>query len=206
MHSLEAKLRSAIAREVRQAGEVPGVVYGKDVPSTSVSVSLSDFTRLYREVGQNHVFTLRVGKNSYSVLLHDMQRHPVSGKPLHLDFLTVNMTQKITVRIPISLIGVSPAVVMGGQLHQTLETLEVRCLPADVVDTFELDVASIEHIGQSLHVRDMKIDTHKFEIITHAEDPVVASHSVKEQKSDKEAPSTAEVEGAAEKKKDDTVA
>ena len=206
MHSLEAKLRSETAREARESGLIPAVVYGKDVPSKSVSVSSSDFTRLFREVGQNHVFTLKVSKDSHNVLIHDLQFHPVTGKPLHLDFLTVDLKKAIIVRIPIKIIGTSPAVIAGGQLHQTLESLEVKCLPNDVIDAFEIDVSAIDHIGKSLHVIDIIVDKKKFEVLTHAEDPVVGAHAVKEHKEETEQVSVADVGVATEKKKEEEVA
>ena len=111
MHTLEAKIRTLTARETRESGVIPAVVYGKDVPSTSVQVGTSEFIRLFREVGQNHVFTLNVEKKSYPVLIQELQKHPVTGKPLHMDFLTVDMKAEVHVKIPVKLIGTSPAVI-----------------------------------------------------------------------------------------------
>lgn len=193
MHSLEAKLRSETARETRENGLVPAVVYGKDVPSKSVSVVVGDFTRLFREVGQNHVFTLKVGKDSYPVLVHELQRHPVTGKALHIDFLTIDMKKEVHVKIPVRLIGNSQAVLEGGQLHQVLEAVDVKCLPSDVVDAFELDVAPLDHIGKALHVSDLIVDTKKFEILNHSEDAIALVHAVKEHKEETEVKSVADV-------------
>ena len=203
MLTLEAKIRTATARDTRESGAIPAVVYGKDVPSTSVVVSASDFTRLYREVGKNHVFTLSVEKKAHPVLIQELQKHPVTGRPLHIDFLTIDMKSKIHVQIEIKLIGVSPAVIAGGQAHQTLHTLDVKCLPADVIDAFEIDISKIDHIGKTLHVSDMIIDTKKFDILSHAEVAVVGVHIVKEVKEETEAVSVADVAVATEKKKDE---
>lgn len=203
MHSLEAKIRNESAREVRESGAIPAVVYGKDVPSTSVTVSASDFTRLFREVGQNHVFTLNVGKDSHPVLVHAIQKHPVTGKALHLDFLTVDMKATVHVQIPIKLVGNSPAVLAGGQAHQTLHALDVKCLPNDVVDGFEIDISAITHIGHALHVSDMVINTKKFQVLNHAEEAVVLVHAVREVSTETESVSVADVAVATEKKKDE---
>ena len=78
MHSLEAKIRTETARESRENGVIPAVVYGKDVPSTSIAVGVSSFVKVFREAGKNHVITLKVDKKSYSVLVHEVQRHPVT--------------------------------------------------------------------------------------------------------------------------------
>lgn len=173
MHSLEAKIRTETARDTRESGAIPAVLYGKDVPSTSVQISPSDFTRTFREVGKNHVFTLKVEKKSYSVLIHELQKHPVTGLPLHIDFLTVDMNAAIHVQIPIVLTGTSPAVVAGGQAHQTLHALDVKCLPADVIDSFTLDISPIDHIGKTLHVSDLVVDTKKYQVLSHPEVAIV---------------------------------
>jgi large subunit ribosomal protein L25 len=206
MHSLEAKLRSETARETRETGLIPAVVYGKDVPSKSVSVSVSDFTRLFREVGQNHVFTLKVGKDSHPVLVHELQRHPVTGKALHIDFLTVDMKKEVHVKIPVRLVGSSQAVLEGGQIHQVLEAVDVKCLPTNVVDAFDLDIAGLDHIGKVLHISDLVVDTKKFEILNHKEDAIVSVHAVKEHKTETESVSVADVGVATEKKKDEEAA
>ncbi len=206
MHSLEAKIRTETARDTRESGAIPAVVYGKDVPSTSVVISTSDFTRLYREVGKNHVFTLNVEKKSYPVLVQELQKHPVTGKALHIDFLTVDMKAVIHVQIPIVLVGTSPAVVAGGQVHQSLHALDVKCLPADVIDGFELDISSIDHIGKTLHVSDLVVDTKKYQVLSHAEVAIVGVHAVKEVKEETVVVSVADVGVATEKKKDEEAA
>jgi large subunit ribosomal protein L25 len=193
MHSLEAKLRSETAREARENGAIPGVVYGKDTPSTSVVVNTSDFTRLFREVGQNHVFTLKVGKDSHPVLVQSIQRHPVSGKALHLDFLTIDMKKEIHVKIPVKLVGQSQAVLEGGQLHQVLDAIDVKCLPNDVINAFELDVAGLDHIGKVLHVSDLIVDTKKFQVLSHSEVAIVSVHAIKEIKEETEVVSVEDV-------------
>jgi large subunit ribosomal protein L25 len=201
MHTLEAKIRTETAREARENGAVPAVVYGKDVPSTSVKVGTSEFIRLYREVGQNHVFTLQVDKKSYSVLIQELQKHPVTGKPLHIDFLTVDMKAEVQVKIPVNLVGTSPAVVEGGQLHQTLDAVEVKCLPADIVEGFDLDISTLDHMGKSLHVSDIQINTKKFHVLSHAEEAVVSVHAPKKHKEDTESASVADVGVATAKEK-----
>jgi large subunit ribosomal protein L25 len=206
MHTLEAKIRTETARDTRENGAIPAVLYGKDVPSTSVMIHVSDFTRTFREVGKNHVFTLKVGKDSYSVLIHELQKHPVTGKPLHIDFLTVDLKSVIHVQIPITLVGTSPAVVAWGQVHQTLHALDVKCLPNDVIDSFELDISAITHIGQALHVSDIVINEKKYQLLSHKEEAVALVHAVKEHKIETDSVSVADVGVATEKKKDEETA
>ncbi len=179
MYSLEAKIRTETAREARENGLIPAVVYGKDTPSTMIAVGVSEFVKLYRTAGKNHVISLTVEKKKYDVLVHEAQRHPVTGAFLHLDFLTVDMKAEVHVQIPVKLVGVAPAVTAGGELHQSLHSLDVKCLPKDIVDAFELDISTIEHTGTTLHVRDIKVDTKKFNVLSHADEAVVSVHAHK---------------------------
>lgn len=186
MFSLEAKIRTEEAKIARANGLIPANVYGKDTPSTMIAVGVSEFIKVYRTAGKNHVITLTVDKKKYDVLVHEAQRHPVTGAFLHLDFLTVDMKAEVHVQIPVKLVGVSPAVVAGGELHQSLHALDVKCLPADIIDAFELDISVIDHIDTTLHASDIKVDTKKFHVLTHAEEAVVSVHAHKGHKEDTE--------------------
>jgi len=193
MHSLEAKIRTETARECRENGSIPAVVYGKDVPSTSIAVGVSEFIKVFRVAGKNHVIDLKVDKKKYSVLVQEAQRHPVTGAFLHLDFLTVDMKAEVHVQIPVKLVGTSPAVVAGGELHQSLDALDVKCLPADIIDAFELDISLIDHVGKTLHVSDIIVDTKKFHVLSHADEAVVSVHAHKVHKEETTEVSVADV-------------
>lgn len=179
MYSLEAKIRTEIAKEARLNDVIPAVVYGKDTPSTMIAVGVSEFIKVYRTAGKNHVITLNVDKKKYNVLVHEAQRHPVTGAFLHLDFLTVDMKAEVHVQIPVNLVGVSPAVVAGGELHQIMNALDVKCLPTDIVDGFDLDISVITENGTTLHVSDIKVDTKKFHVVSLPEEAVVSVHAHK---------------------------
>lgn len=178
MFSLEAKIRTEYAKIARVDGVIPAVVYGKDTPSTMLTVTVSDFIKVYRESGKNHIISLNVEKKSYNVLVQEAQRHPVTGAFRHLDFLVVDMKAEVQVQIPIKLIGTSPASIEGGQLHQSLEMLNVKCLPTNIVDSFELDISSLA-MGHTLHVSDLVINAKKFNVISLPEDAIVTVHAPK---------------------------
>ncbi len=192
MFSLEAKIRTEVAKIARVDGVIPAVVYGKDTPSTMLTVGVSEFIKIYRESGKNHVITLNVGKKSYSVLVQEAQRHPVTGAFRHLDFLVVDMKAEVHVQIAIKITGTSPAIMEGGQLHQSLEMLDVKCLPADIVDAFELDISSLA-MSHSLHVSDLVINTKKFHVLSHSEESIVSIHAPKKQKDEEETVPVADV-------------
>jgi large subunit ribosomal protein L25 len=192
MFSLEAKIRTEVAKIARVDGVIPAVVYGKDTPSTMLTVGVSEFIKVYRESGKNHVITLNVGKTKYSVLVQEAQRHPVTGAFRHLDFLVVDMKAPVHVQIAIKLVGTSPAILEGGQMHQSMETLDVKCLPSDIVDAFELDISSLV-MGHSLHVSDLVVNTKKFTVISHSEEAIVSIHAPKKAKDEDETVSVADV-------------
>lgn len=87
MFSLEAKIRTEAARETRDAGLIPAVVYGKDVPSTMIAVGNSDFIKLYRSLTPDTTITLSFDGKKHEVRIQELQRHPVSGAALHIDFV-----------------------------------------------------------------------------------------------------------------------
>ncbi len=192
MFSLEAKIRTEVAKIARVDGVIPAVVYGKDTPSTMLTVGVSEFIKVYRESGKNHVITLNVGKKSYSVLVQEAQRHPVTGAFRHLDFLVVDMKAEVHVQIAIKIVGTSPAIMEGGQLHQSLDTLDVKCLPTNIVDAFELDISGLT-MGHSLHVSDLVVDTKKFHVLSHSEEAIVSIHAPKKHKEEEETTSVADV-------------
>lgn len=178
MFSLEAKIRTEVAKIARVDGVIPAVIYGKDTPSTMLTVGVSEFIKVYRESGKNHIITLSVGKQKYNVLIQEVQRHPVTGAFRHLDFIVVDMKVEVHIQIAIKLTGTSPAILEGGQIHQSLDTLDVKCLPADIVDAFELDVSGLT-MGHSLHVSDLVVNTKKFTVLSHAEEAIVSIHAPK---------------------------
>ncbi len=178
MFSLEAKIRTEVAKIARVDGVIPAVVYGKDTPSTMLTVGVSEFIKVYRESGKNHIITLNVDKKSYNVLVTETQRHPVTGAFRHIDFLVVNMKAEIQVQIAIKLVGTSPAILEGGQLHQSLDMLDVKCLPTHIVDSFELDISSLA-MGHSLHVSDLIVNTKKFQVLSLPEESIVSIHAPK---------------------------
>lgn len=162
-------------------GAIPAVLYGKDTPSTLLTVGISEFIKIFRESGSNHIITLKVEKKSYNVLVQETQRHPVSGVFQHIDFLVVDMKAEVYVDIAINIVGTSPAILEWGQLHQSLDVLSVKCLPTDIVDGFELDISNLA-MDHSLHVSDLVIDTKKYHIISHPEEAIISIHAPKKSK------------------------
>lgn len=178
MFSLEAKIRTESARETRENGMIPAVVYGKDVPSTMIALGTSDFIKVYREAGKSQIITLTVDGKKYNTLVQEAQRHPVKGNFLHLDFINVDMNAEIEVEIPLELTGDAPAVIAWGQLHQALMSLKVKCLPKNIVESISVDISKLE-MNDVIHVSDIKVPS-KLEVMNSPEEAVVSAHEIKE--------------------------
>lgn len=175
--TLKAEARKITGRKVknlRKEGILPGNVYGKKVKSASVQVSLKDFEKIYKEVGETGLVELEVGKEKRPVLVHNLQLNPVTDAPVHVDFLQVDLKEKVTAGVPVELIGESPAEKQGlGTVVQQLTEIEVEALPADLPEKFEIDKGMLTEVDQVIKVVDLKVDKSKVEVKTDAESIVV---------------------------------
>jgi large subunit ribosomal protein L25 len=159
---LSVQPRSVRGKEVaklRREGTLPGVVYGAGTDSTPVAMDAREFEVLHRQAGRHAVVDLHLdGGRPKPVLLQAIQEHPVSRKPLHVDFLVVNMEEERTVDVPIQTVGESEAVdKLGGVLLHMRDTVLVRAKPDDLPSSIELDVSPLVDFDQVLHASDLQI-------------------------------------------------
>lgn len=194
----EAKGSSSAGR-LRRTGWFPAVVYGEGRPGLDIQLNEHDFVVMLRtHRSENMIVDLAVeGKEQpVKVMLKAMQHHPLTGRIIHVDFCEVSMTRKIEIEVPVKLVGVPAGVANeGGILEHVLRTLDVQCLPGDMVDEFELDVADL-HVGKTLRVRDVKIDAAKYKVLSDP-DQVVAAVAVPRTEEEEKAAADAEAETAA---------
>lgn len=179
-------------------GSVPGVIYGKKCPSTPLSVDTSDLLRVFREAGFSHIIDLSLDGKKHQAIIHDVDVHPVSGQFLHVDFLAVSATDKLTVTVPITLSGESQAARDGAIIDHVLEDIEIRCLPADIPTDITVDISKLEKVGDAIRVADLPLDPKKHEILHHEESEAVVLASEFQEYVPDEVP--AEVEVLTEKK------
>jgi large subunit ribosomal protein L25 len=145
-------------RKLRVAGKIPAVVYGKAREPQSVALDPRALETLLQKsgAGLNTLIDLSVSGRTDTVLVKELQRHPVHGGYLHVDFFKVDLTQKITVSVPIHFTGKAHGVEFGGILDHPLREIEVECLPRAIPEFVEVDVSALE-IGQSIHVSDLRL-------------------------------------------------
>ena len=160
--TLAAKSRELTGKHVsrlRRTGRLPGVVYGHGVPSSNVSVDTHEFEQFRRHAGNNVLLDLVVDEgNPTPALVHGVQVHPVSHRPLHVDLLVVSMTEELTVDVPVITTGSSLAVEReGGTLLHQLESVRVRALPDHLPRSIEVSIESLVDFDHVIYVRDLVI-------------------------------------------------
>lgn len=168
-HTLAIKKRDLVGRKVKQlrkTGFLPATVYGKNVKSVSVSVSKDQFLPVFGEVGETGLVELSVEGDTEAsrlpagrqVLIHSVQRDPVTSDLLHVEFHQVDLKEKVHANVPIEFIGTSAAVTDKiGVLLTVLDEVEVEALPANLPDKITVDVASLSDIGQEIKVGNLSV-------------------------------------------------
>lgn len=163
---LKAKARDKFGKEhvkkLRRKGVIPAVVYGAEISPLPLEVEAKSFHALLRSgLGENVIITLNIDdpKNGdKKVLIREIQRDPVLGNILHIDFQQISLTKKLTINVPVHLVGAPLGVQQdGGILQHVLRELEVECLPTDIPEKIEVDVSNLK-IGDSIHVGDIKLE------------------------------------------------
>jgi len=172
---LTAQRRTITGKKVkrlRQQGIIPAVLYGPGVESTPLQVEERALHRAMRRAGQR-LINLRVegDPQPHRVLAREVQRDVITGRVLHVDFLEVSLTQKLTTRVPVVLVGEPDPVRRGlAVLLQGVDEVEIACLPEDLISSIEVDVSDLK-LDQVLHVRDLRVPA-GVEILTEPEEMV----------------------------------
>ncbi len=162
--SLEAVARDRVgkgaARAVRRQGQIPAVVYGAGQPPVSIAIDLiRTRTLIYAGGFKTTVFEINVGGRKLRAIPRDFQLDPVTGVPLHVDFLRVVSGQTVTVEVPVHFVNedAAPGIKkLGGTLNIVAHTLELDVAPDRIPDAIEVDLKG-RQIGDVIHVSDVKI-------------------------------------------------
>ena len=170
---VSAEKRDKLAKEVRVNHKIPAIIYGKNYKNVNLSLDEITFNRIYKEAGSSNLIDLDFNGESTKVLVHDIQLDPVSDKILHVDFLKIDMKEKIKTEIPIEFIGETPLVIeQEGSLITNKDSVEVECLPNDLVDHIKVDISVLTEFEQNIKVSDIKAPQ-GIEILADPEEVVV---------------------------------
>ena len=163
--ALNAEVRSDLGKGAsrrlrRNVAMVPAVIYGGEKAPQSISLLAKDFAKLLEnEAAITHVLTLNVAGSNESDQIMALQRHPAKGFVLHADFVRVVAGQKLTAHVPLHFLNQETSVGVkqqGGEVSHTLVEVEVSCLPKDLPEFIEVDMAAVE-VGQIVHLADLKL-------------------------------------------------
>ncbi|PIP24851.1 MAG: 50S ribosomal protein L25 [Candidatus Nealsonbacteria bacterium CG23_combo_of_CG06-09_8_20_14_all_36_12] len=161
MLTLLAKIRQISGKKtktLRKKGILPAILYGPKIKSSSLEVDSKEFEKIYQEAGESSLVSLEVEGKKIPVLIHEIQRDPLTDKILHIDFYQAPLEEKITAKIPLIFEGFSPAVKeLGGTLVKVIHELEVKAKPEDLPKEIKVDISSLKIFEDILTIKDLKV-------------------------------------------------
>jgi large subunit ribosomal protein L25 len=173
--TLKAEKRDVIGKQVkalRREGKLPGVIYGRHVEPIAISLEAHSTGLVMAKLTSSSLVTINVDGKDYPALVRDRQRDYIKGNLTHVDFLAVDLNEKIRTFVGVHYVGISGAVKdYNGVLVHNLEQLEVECLPMDLPERIDIDIAVLKQIGDGIRVRDVAISD-KVAILTDADEMV----------------------------------
>ena len=170
------------SRRLRRTGKVPGIVYGASEQAQVIELDHKALLlQLRHEAFHSSILAMNVDGNKQNVLLRDLQMHPWKHEVLHIDFQRVDAKQKIHMRVPLHFMNeeIAPGVkVGGGVVNHVMTDVEISCLPGDLPEFLEVDLAEAE-LGASVHLSDVKLPQGVESVqLGRGDDAVVASVQV----------------------------
>lgn len=169
---LNAELRKSEekVKELRRSKIIPAVVYGHKQESLSLKIDNSEFLKVFRNAWENHIIELNIESKNIDVLVHEIQRNPITDEFNHIDFHAIVKGEKVQTHIPFAFTWNSPAKKEWCIIEQPLKELEIKCLPKDLVDNFEIDLSKLTKEGDAIRVKDLDIDSSKYTIVNSESD------------------------------------
>ena len=210
--TISAQARKLIGRKtnkLRKENCIPGVVYGPKSENVSIKINKKDFKNVFSKAGESTLIDLKIDdKEVGKVIISDYQVDPVSDEIIHFDLYQVRMDKKITTKASIKFIGESPAVKNeDGVLVKNHDSLEIKCLPKDLINDIEIDLSVLEHIDDVIRIKDLKLSD-DIEIMSDLEETIVnvahpRTEKEMEELEEKVEESVEKVESTKEKKEED---
>lgn len=180
-------------KRLRREGVIPANIFGHGEAPQSVQLTNLAFEGLRREHHATSVISLKVAgaKKAQTALVRRVQRHPVSGKVLHIDFLRVSLRDRIAAKVPLHFEGTAPGVkIEGGTLLHLADILEVECSAGEIVEAIKIDVSSLEHLDDVIHAKDIPLPAN-YTLIGDPEEAVVKIAPPRAEKVEEVAPAPA---------------
>jgi large subunit ribosomal protein L25 len=166
MITLDAKVRE---KKSRNATEIPAVVYGPGEKNFSLAVDAKEFRKVFREAGESSLVELIIegnpasakataGQGKHPVLVQEIQREPMSGDIIHIDFYQPNLKKEVEVAVPLNFVGVAPAEKdLGGTLVKNISEIDVKALPQDLPHEIQIDISVLKTFEDRILIKDLKL-------------------------------------------------
>jgi len=156
---LSASTRTVKGEKVRTKTVLPAVVYGMGGSAASVTLNYDEFAKLFAEAGEASLIDLLVGdKAEGKVLVQDIQYHPVSDRMIHVDLRRIDMNKEMTATVELRFVGEAPVIKeQGGTLMRNLESVEVKCLPKDLVSHIDVDLTVLKTFDDVVKIKNLII-------------------------------------------------
>jgi large subunit ribosomal protein L25 len=143
--------------ELRAAGSIPAVLYGPKEAALPITLTESAFTKVWKQAGESTIVSIEGVGPTKEVLIHDVQVHPLTGTPLHVDFYAFDKSKKLTATIPLHFVGVSQAEKSGAVIIKVMHELEIEVLPAELPPHIDVDLTLLSEIGKHITIADLTL-------------------------------------------------
>ena len=181
---LKADKRDVTGKQVkalRREGKLPAVIYGRHLEPISIVMEAHSAGLALSKLTSSSLITIEVDGASYPTLVRERQRDYIKGSLTHVDFLAVDMNEKIRTSVGLAFVGVSGAVKdYNGILVHNLERLEVECFPGDLPERIDVDIAMLKQIGDLIRVRDLSVSD-KIRLLADPEEIIAVVTIIKEE-------------------------
>ena len=165
--------------QIRQNKMIPAVIYWKTTKPLNIKMAYSEFLKTFRISGESQIITLIIEKKEYEVLVHDIQKEPVSWDYLHIDFYAITRWEKVHTKISLNFVWDAPAAKEWAIIDEHVKEIDVKVLPRNLVESFEVDLSKLVKIWDSIKLADLNIDESKFDILSSIDIIVSASEPAK---------------------------
>jgi len=177
---LDAKLRDKTGKEAckkyRKEGYIPSIIYGQG-ENINILINGHTFKKIYPKLTRSTILNLNLENKKIDVLIKDYDKNSLKDQFMHIDFYQIDQNKVIHVQIPLEFVGTAIGMREGGILEKHLVSLDIECLPKDIVNHFEVNIEHLK-INESLHVKDIKLDK-KYKVLSHPDDVIVRISGVK---------------------------
>jgi large subunit ribosomal protein L25 len=163
------------AKKLLEENQIPAEYYGGGQENIHLALDYQTFRKIYKEAGESSIINLQVEGDDKprEVLIHNITYNPLTDRFQHVDLKQIARGHKMIANFAINLTGISPAVKdLGGMLSQTKQSIEVRCLPKDLMKEIEIDISVLKEFGDTIRISDLQLDKEKFEITEEDETQV----------------------------------